>query len=252
MSKPSSSAEKKPAIQAGIIVGADYGPLILPLTRACAIIRGLVLKGHTTKGHWLVHWFYIRKTAAVPVGQLYVPPNADLVQKQFVEGFLKNPNQNYIGNAEDLKNYVDNQRERGSSLKRNSVATVSPPAKVARTTKPIPLKSKSLSFSFANKRHSSLPTYPLVTSHGCSTTLYPRCQCSLSSCPNSRWRLLWQRQWSWSLCWQRWPLGTDSCRVSDHPRCCFHDLQGKGSFTSGVVLWQEKLLPRYDDCSCKG
>ena len=142
----STKSKKKLSVQAGLIVSADYGPLISPLTRARAVIRGLVLKGHNLKGHWLVHWFYLGKTAAVPVGRLRVPPNADLVQKQHVDNFLNDLEKNYIGNAEDLKNYIDNG---GASLTTTAtVPTVSPPAKRSRTTEPtdatdpIPLKSK--------------------------------------------------------------------------------------------------------------
>ena len=91
------------------------------------MIRGLVLKGHNLKGHWLVHWFYLGKTAAVPVGRLLcAPPNADLVQKQHVENFLKNLDKNYIGDAEDLKRYINNG---GSTLTTTTIPTVSLPAK---------------------------------------------------------------------------------------------------------------------------
>ena len=140
---PPSSQKKPPAIRAGVIVSGPFGPLTsLTSPKKRSDVRGLVLKGHTTQGQWLVHWFSVGKTSSVSFSKITVISGSNTVQQDNVANLLKVLDQNYIGTAEDLIEYVDKKKSPILKRKNLTPAVVSPASKVSRLSSPSKSPSK--------------------------------------------------------------------------------------------------------------
>lgn len=155
MSKPPPApllSQKKPAIRAGVFVEGPYGPITSPSTKSRANLRGVVLKGHASKGQWLVQWLSLGKVAAIPTGRIKVISGDNTINLIHIENFLQDLDRNFIGNQVDLQKYVDNQGT--PSFKKRTTSTdpvVTPsPTKVARSSSSPPEEVGKSMLSFGS------------------------------------------------------------------------------------------------------